>query len=389
MDKLIYIECPLCTSIKYQVVYSRKQYAGQVLGDFQTDLVMCDNCGFVYMNPRPTIESISLHYKSSSSGDTFHQNQNETRHGLLTSERKVFIETNLVGIDPGFFLDIGCGQGDLLKSLDIDNWKKFGLEPSPAVSSQKLSDITIINDYIENMTLYETKYDVISCISSLEHFYNPLEVMFNISKILKDEGLLFIEVPDSLDPTPQIAEFYSFEHLSHFTHFTLELLLSFYKIEIIRYDNNVSISNIRCVAKKTNKKIDVKAYDNRVFFKQVLVNYLIKRENIINSISDRILYKLELIKKKNGTIAIYGAGIHTYFLLNTFNIEMIVSCFIDSDPKKWGNPFRNRIIKSPLELPNIDVCALLISSHDYENEIFNTIKSYNKNNIPVIKCYSN
>jgi 2-polyprenyl-3-methyl-5-hydroxy-6-metoxy-1,4-benzoquinol methylase len=63
----------------------------------------------------------------------------------------------------------------------------------------------------------DKKYDAISCISSLEHYYNPNIVLNKFKNLLILDGILILEVPDTLNPKAQLAEFFSFEHLSHFT----------------------------------------------------------------------------------------------------------------------------------------------------------------------------
>ena len=156
--------------------------------------------------------------------EVFHENKPNSRHGLLLKERISFINSFLISKTKGQFLDIGCGNGELLIKLDLPGWDLVGLEPGNGSDSVKTKSISIINDVIENLG-NQKQYDAISLISSLEHVYDPQKVILIISKLLKKGGVLFIEVPDSKKPIAQIAEFYSFEHLSHFTDYTLEYLL--------------------------------------------------------------------------------------------------------------------------------------------------------------------
>ena len=381
------IDCQLCKNTKVSELYSRTQYAGGVLGTLEYKIVMCDNCGFAYSNPRPTEKSIMQHYKSSGSGEVFHENKPNSRHGLLLKERISFINSFLISKTKGQFLDIGCGNGELLIKLDLPGWDLVGLEPGNGSDSVKTKSISIINDVIENLG-NQKQYDAISLISSLEHVYDPQKVILIISKLLKKGGVLFIEVPDSKKPIAQIAEFYSFEHLSHFTDYTLEYLLHKNGFKVMKYDKNVSVSNIRCAAVKINDEFSLTLNDDRNELKQAINNYILQRKSRIQLISANIVAQIEFIKSSSGKIAIYGAGVHTNFLLETFDIEQIVSCYIDSDIKKLGTIFRNKIIYTPTEIPNLEVNAILISSHDYESEIFETVKKHNKNKLLVLKCYT-
>lgn len=94
---------------------------------------------------------------------------------------------------------------------------------------------------------------------------------------------------------------------------------------------------------------------------------------------------VKLIKKK---ILIYGAGDHTIHLFEHFKIENYVTNYVDSDPKKWGKKFRGKKILKPSEIKNETLANIIISSHDYETEIFNTININNPNQLGVSCLYN-
>ncbi|MBW1613125.1 MAG: hypothetical protein JRJ57_03950 [Deltaproteobacteria bacterium] len=131
-DDFEYIKCPLCGSKNYKEAYSRFHYVDDDMGHVKITNVICVKCGFMYMNPRFKEEALNIHYCKDSSGDVYHETYSDSRHGVLTTERKNFIGRYLTNVTPGNYLDIGCGQGDLLRNLDLASWKKYGLEPSAA-----------------------------------------------------------------------------------------------------------------------------------------------------------------------------------------------------------------------------------------------------------------
>ena len=134
-----YINCPLCGSKNCKEIYCRYHYVDDDIDHAKITNVICVRCGFMYMNPRFKEEVLKAHYCKSSSGDVYHESYSDSRHGKLNSERKSFIEQDLTNVTPGNYLDIGCGQGDLLKILELASWKLYGLEPSaaPLRTSQK------------------------------------------------------------------------------------------------------------------------------------------------------------------------------------------------------------------------------------------------------------
>ncbi|MBW1613124.1 MAG: hypothetical protein JRJ57_03945 [Deltaproteobacteria bacterium] len=160
---------------------------------------------------------------------------------------------------------------------------------------------------------------------------------------------------------------------------------------VLGYDSDLSVSDIRCVAQKADKQkssqhILAKAKDKDELV-SVIENYKSQRRLMISKIGDNIEYKLNQLHHQYKKIAIYGAGMHTRFLLDTFELFDAVQCLIDSDPKKAFTKFQQWFVYPPEHIPNLNVDAILISSHDFEEEIFQTIKKYNKNNAMVIRCY--
>ena len=360
-----------------------------VLGRIEVINVMCDNCGFVYFNPRPTQKLISDHYQFASSGTTFHENTALSRSNILTHERIDFIIKHISPLQCGKLIDIGCGSGDLLRRLDMPSWEKFGLDPTQKAAFDEDSMVQFQKGKIEDLSGLKNAYDTILCISSLEHYYNPSNAIKIFAKLLKYNGLLFIEVPNSLKPIRQISEFYSFEHLSHFTKHTISKLLNCHGLKIIEFDDNVSVPNLRLMAKMVDNRDNVIYEDDRETFVKTIAKYKVERSNKISDILQKITPPIESINRAKKSIAVYGAGIHTNFLYDIYDLDKYVSVFIDSDRKKWGSLFKSKRIHGPHDIPELDIGGVLISSHDFEKEIFNTIKKYNRKNIPVISCYEN
>lgn len=94
----------------------------------------------------------------------------------------------------GSILDIGCGYGWLLSSLNKKKWKRYGVEPS-----KDCYEIAKLNmDFIFNNInkINNKKFDVITLIHVIEHIRNPIIFLKKIKKNLKKNGILIIETPD-------------------------------------------------------------------------------------------------------------------------------------------------------------------------------------------------
>ncbi len=386
--ELIYVPCSVCGSEKCTEVYTSVQNVSDVIKEVTVDVVMCDNCHFLFNNPRPTESILNEHYQTNSSGDVYKRIDSNSRGERLTSLRLSFVEQYLSQKQSGKILDVGCGNGHFLDSINLLNWSKTGIDLSPSAGkniSDKNIDIIITNVLDFNPI---EKFDLITCFSSFEHFYAPEITIKKIHSLLVPHGVLIVNVPNSSYPISGLEEYYCLEHLSHFTKDTFEMLCNKNKFKVLNYnEQNQKSHSILCSARADND-VEFKLLGNVKKIRKTIENY--NKETTV--LKDKILTILDenisQIKLKSKKIAVYGAGFHNYFLFKLFEFENCIECFIDSDPNKWGNDFMGKVIKSPNEISTLDVDTILISSHYFELEIANTISEYNSQNIPVVKLYN-
>lgn len=129
-------------------------------------------------------------------------------------------------------LEIGSGNGSLLRRLQDAGWTALGIEPSaPMVRQAQQQGVDTIHDYFGKAALEEIgrrigKPDVVMMRHVLEHLDHLDETVDCLRQIL-DGGLLVIEVPYVKYPIRE-GRFYDFfhEHLSYFSVTTLSRLLS-------------------------------------------------------------------------------------------------------------------------------------------------------------------
>lgn len=102
-----------------------------------------------------------------------------------------FIEKPIEGTR---LLDLGCGRGEILflakrKGLDVE-----GIEVSDYFIQYAKTKygITLRKDLDE----VSGKFDIISCISSLQYVKNPRKILSMLFSLLKENGKIYIEIPD-------------------------------------------------------------------------------------------------------------------------------------------------------------------------------------------------
>ena len=94
-------------------------------------------------------------------------------------------------------LDIGCGTGDFLQTIQQDNWMVSGIEPDENARQIANSKTNNVVSDIDQMTLFEShSFDVITLWHVLEHLPNLDEQISMLKRLLKKKGSLVIAVPN-------------------------------------------------------------------------------------------------------------------------------------------------------------------------------------------------
>lgn len=182
--------CPLCTCDKSHVT-------------FITDalhVVTCSNCSFVFTGNPPDEQALYEHYYEQISPNA-HIYNNESPS---PSVREIFFinrarAAKIRSIAPtGSVLDIGCGPGYFLKTIVNEGFAAHGLEVSTraAAFAREQFDLTITQGTIDTAAKNLERYDIITMWHVLEHFLDPVSTLTKIRHLLKNDGLLIIEVPN-------------------------------------------------------------------------------------------------------------------------------------------------------------------------------------------------
>jgi 2-polyprenyl-3-methyl-5-hydroxy-6-metoxy-1,4-benzoquinol methylase len=123
----------------------------------------------------------------------------------------------------GILLDIGCGIGNYLRLLQDIGWTVYGVEPvQKAAMLAQSSGLSINRIQYEKAEYPEQFFDVVTMWHVLEHFSDSKKVLQKVSKMLKDDGLLLIGIPnyDSFDRKIFQKYWNGFEIPLHLYHFT-------------------------------------------------------------------------------------------------------------------------------------------------------------------------
>ncbi len=221
-------KCLICSSKESQVI-SNVYYKNKFI-IFQTSY--CKKCLYIFRSRRPNIkwleqawkkrEKIQTQKKINYINDVI-EIKREQRYKKLFRFISQKIKFNSI-------LDVGCGPGTGLKHLIKLKKKVYGIEPDLSRAKiAKKNHVKIVKGKIEDIKI-KRKFDLVTCIQSLEHFYDPKKTLLSIKKIVKKNGFIFIEIPNYFN---HVRSWHDCLYLGHMSNFIKEsFLYLFLKCEL-------------------------------------------------------------------------------------------------------------------------------------------------------------
>ena len=391
LHEFIDVDCQVCGSKQADEVYVR-EFETVSFGRLTRRLHLCPGCGFLYASPRPGPGALDYHYRRSDkgSGAIWHARGEGSRHHRLTAYRRDFIERHIRGIAPGRVLDVGCSQGDLLAALELLGWSPLGLEPSASAAAKaRKRGLDVVEATLEQNPLAAESFDLITCISVLEHVFDVGESVHALERLLAPGGHLVLFVPDSTRAVAHVAEFFSFEHLSHFSAGSLSRLLTGFGLHPLDLERPDGPGLMLIAAKKGRSATgDVEIPDDREELRAAVERYGQDRRRFDGELRERFA-ALQAHWKSAGTrIAIFGAGEHTQFLLELLDFSGQVVAVLDSDPAKHGKRFLRWRVSAPERAPALGVDAIVLSSRPYQDEMHAAVAHLaSEHGVEIIRCY--
>lgn len=360
--------------------------------------VICRQCGQVYSKERLDSRSSEIFYTSlyrelyvgKEVADERFFNKQHRRGNRIFSFLEPYRKKSHQHV-----LEIGCGAGGILfpflkggdSVLGIDLGERylefgrsFGLELA-CMSSHVLK---------EKQPQY---YDVIILSHVLEHFSNIENELESIKTLLKDDGLLYIEVPglfnlrDSYD-----CNFLKYLQNAHNYHFNLATLKSaLERAGFILIKGDESVRAVFKQSRQTTISVENQYGSIKTFLKQLEDDREPLKNKLHHKKSDeklRLISKLDeyLREKSTKTIALYGTGQHTLMLLEGLNastkkyIDWILTPHSDSQEKQIEG-----IEVTTLDYTTPDI--IIISSDSFQESIARRLEYLQKQGIEVLSLY--
>ena len=224
-------ECYLCGNSNQATIYSINS----------CKVVQCDKCSLmstVLLADRSVQSCNENYYDCEKWGHSYFaiQEKLKVRYTNVLSDIKKYKQT-------GSLLDVGCSLGFFLDTAREQGFTTYGVEPvdSAAAFAQKQLNLNVSNTTLEQAKFSDGFFDVICLFDVLEHIPAPLEILDEVKRILKDDGLLVIQCPNINSNMAKLTKQYWRwllvpQHLFHFSRETLTALFKKAGIHILKWN---------------------------------------------------------------------------------------------------------------------------------------------------------
>ena len=371
--------CPLCESENLQAIFEAKDAFISVAelshkpfslektkekhkfkGDLKIKLFQCKDCAYTF-NALFNEEKMNKAYFSGS----------YITPRAISGAISKFIESLSAKIktyakEDDVFLEVAPGGCDLLFALAKNSKFCYSIDPSftPEILLKDLKNVSHIRalfSYKEVANKLKHKINFIIFRHLLEHLKEPARFLKDIVRLLEDDGIIYVEVPNMLELTKN-KRIYEIRHEHVGYHQEANLIKVFESLDCGLLES-FSIHDEQWLGMFFKKGLKTKKELKPVFF----------GANLNKDFYDE-LERLNISLKPYKNIALYGAGSHANSLLSYLSLENCekISRAIDKDERRENTYLLHSdiVVKTPSVESLKGVDCILMATPAYEDVIF-------------------
>jgi SAM-dependent methyltransferase len=312
--ELEYVACDVCGANKNKNIFQGRDY---IFGRKELySIVRCNGCGLIYLNPRPTADSIKRLYEENytPSGRPYILPKTETSRLriLLKKIWHLYIKgynDDLIKRMQGKILDIGCRSGDFLLSVK-NKCEAYGVEVNPVDAKYcNEAGLNVFCGILEDADFEDDFFDAIVLSHVMEHLPSPKKTLGEIYRILKPGGKVYILCPNPESYGKRIfgRYWYGWHIPFHFYSFTVKTIknltdevgFKIIKISTVSTPHNFATSLKSFIWGRYvgNKSKERGKYFNSLFFKAFICFFLRIFDFVLKEKGDCI--EAEFFKRNN------------------------------------------------------------------------------------------
>ena len=175
------------------------------LANYKFSIVKCRNCGLIYVDPRLTQSSLTklyqeeyFSYYADMESEAHRKRQGTFKCEIKELEKLILKSEALNAGNVGRkILDVGCGGGHFLASLD-NSWEKWGTDINPAAVNfgRRTFGLNLMQGTLKDLRLTDESFDVVKIRGAIEHLPDPKSELYEIHRILRRGGIIAVNTPN-------------------------------------------------------------------------------------------------------------------------------------------------------------------------------------------------
>jgi SAM-dependent methyltransferase len=186
--------CPVCKGSEEKTVGLRGGEHQREGKGIVTKVVRCRSCTLLYANPFPVAENLAEVY-----GDPVSYFATHDCTAKIAANQVLLNRLSEFSPRPYPVLDVGAGLGELLVAARNLHVKAQGLEISEAMAAEARRrhgvEVSLIS--IERAAeLWPGRFGAVILNAVLEHVYDPAAMIAAASTLLREGGVLYLDVPN-------------------------------------------------------------------------------------------------------------------------------------------------------------------------------------------------
>ena len=385
-------QCKICGGKKTKKIgelCSNMRIMGTSFNEGKCNIVSCEECGFVYNQYEDADQKnfddyyLSNNSKTVNYYDIFDDNIADEYFEHIFKEIKEYIHPD------SKIIDIAGGYGEFCAFLAAQGYTNVTLLEMKAecVEYARSRGIEVKECNLFEVSSQSEKYDMVICSHDLEHFVDLDKAIEKIRILTKDNGKIFIEVPNislysELDRAP--FHFLTYEHVCHFSEITIKNLATRWGLQMESLNTYVKCNDYPCIygvfglrdaaAKTAIVKDEISSKAMSIY---------------INKCQKEIAQIIDKYEKNQKALILWGIGASTAQLLNNNFDKCNVIQLVDVNPSRQGITFAvgNRVLTvEPPEKVTCEDATIFILPTAYKGSIIESIRRLGfKNEIDCLK----
>jgi SAM-dependent methyltransferase len=196
-DKSLFqsVPCPACGSARHGSQFSKSGF----------HYVQCSDCDTLFVNPRPSRETLMQIYTDSPSTkfwvEEFFLPMVEARREKIFKPRAEYITEKFPQLKTGVLADIGAGFGIFLEEMK-KIWKTSNITAvEPSVDMAEIcrrKGLSVVESSVEDMDPSVYHYDLLTAFELLEHLHDPSRFVKTAYALLNPSGYLYLTTLNGL-----------------------------------------------------------------------------------------------------------------------------------------------------------------------------------------------